>query len=217
MRQGTSVSEKAKHAILSLASDKKEHTNSYFVEKLKGDFSKNTVYKYLTELVIGKMIEMKHGKDSIKPRLLISEFGFHEWEKVMMKETVNEWIDKMSAKESRHWLHRSVNEISRLHGMIRAQDKQHMQNRDFQVRFCLTLKKFNELFQKGKLKGFSFEEYMERLKRESERRKAAMIEYAKKHPLPEKASIQDLEEYHKRFKEYYKKKSSAGFAEESND
>jgi len=126
-------------------------------------------------------------------------------------------FDKLTSEEFERLRSRGV-KISKF---VESQLKQNKDSLDFQVRFHLVLKKVNELAEKGELEGFSFDEYMEDLKKERkkerERRKAAMAEYIKKHPELERlrhGSSQELVEYIRGFDEYYKKKSSAGSAEE---
>ena len=168
MAQGENLDGKTIYAILSLASDQKEHGSSEFVKALDGKFAKNTVYKYLRKTVADGLMEVKLGssKESFKPKYLITERGLEEWNKTMMKITVGEWIDKMSGMESKEWLHRSVEEILRLQEMVRNQERDVQKGRDLTIRYWKTLKKIVELSEKRELEGFSAAKYMEDLKNE---------------------------------------------------
>ena len=116
-----------------------------------------------------------------------------------------------------------VEEKKELQDRLAKMEKRIQDSRSDGIIVLKTMQKLQELMSIGgkELKEFDAAKYMEDLRRERERelkkRKIAMAEYVKKHPLPEKPSVEDLEQHHRGFEEYYKKKSSAGSAEESSD
>jgi len=223
--RGTSSRETAKHEILCLAADRKEHKSSYFVKQLENSFSKNTVYKYLRELVDEELMEVKPGssEEHFKPKFLITKRGLEKVNQALKKEQymeIGEWFAELSPSEAKVWLERSVNEIIRLRESLEVKDKRIREDMDDSIIMLKTFEKIAELSGK-ELRDFSVKKYREDLKKErkkeGERRKAVMAEYVKKHPELERlrqGSLEELNEYIRGFEEYYKKKSSAGSAEE---
>jgi len=97
--RGENSREKAKNAILLLAGDRKKRKRPEFIEELvkkRKEFAKNTVYKYLEELVTDKLMKMEPGsrEDSFKPVYSITELGL---EKVNRIESHN-FIDSFETK-----------------------------------------------------------------------------------------------------------------------
>lgn len=98
-RQGECSREKAKDVILLFAADQKKHTRSEFIEELvtkRKEFAKNTVYKYLDELVTDELMKMEPGsrEDSFRPVYSITKLGL---EKVDRIESHN-FIDSFETK-----------------------------------------------------------------------------------------------------------------------
>ena len=99
--KGTSSEEQVKKKILDLASDEEDHTSSYFVNKMTGEAAKNTVLKYLKELMRGpnKLLDAHLDDGNLKPKIRINEKGLLEVEKNKLKNTLNEQIDIIYEKE----------------------------------------------------------------------------------------------------------------------
>lgn len=100
MTQGESSSEKAKLDILMLAADRKEHKSSDFVQGLKGKYAKNTVYKYLKELVNDGLMEKKPGsrEESFRPRYFIPEKAKNKVDKLLLRNDIYDIVDSFDTK-----------------------------------------------------------------------------------------------------------------------
>jgi len=95
LAKGISSREKAKLNILALAADYKQHKSSDFVKGLEGTHAKNTVYKYLKELVNERLMEMKPGspEESFRPRFLIPEKAKNKVEKLLLRKEIDDRVD----------------------------------------------------------------------------------------------------------------------------
>ena len=95
MAKGISSREKAKLDILTLAADYRQHKSSDFVKGLEGKFAKNTIYKYLKELVNEGLMEMKPGspEESFRPRFLIPEKAKNKVEKLLLRNEIYDRVD----------------------------------------------------------------------------------------------------------------------------
>lgn len=208
MTQGILLREKVKREILFAAADQKEHTRSFFVQTLKGTFSKNTVYKYLNELVNEKFMKGKLD-ETLKPKLLITKKGLQKIDKEIKKEKnleVSEWFAKIHPVEAKVHLGSALDRIMELNRMVKAKDQRIRDEMRSQIILSQTLRKLSSLSGK-ELQTWSPKKYREELRREHERRDAATEEYARKHPelLQRMTSSREAcEEYIKGFEEYYK-------------
>ena len=102
--QGESSREKAKRAILLFAADQKKHKRSEFIEELvekKKEFAKNTVYKYLDELVTDELMKMEPGsrEDSFRPVYSITKLGLEAVKQIDVHDLVDsfdaKWLDPL--------------------------------------------------------------------------------------------------------------------------
>lgn len=98
--KGQSGREQVKKKILLHASDEKEHSISDFLRACR--YAKNTVYKYLHELVNeDRFIETRlgRGKNAFKPRFSITPKGLQEAANILAKEEFATLVDGMSSEE----------------------------------------------------------------------------------------------------------------------
>lgn len=208
MTQGILLREEVKRKILFAAADQKEHTRSFFVQTLKGTFSKNTVYKYLNELVNEKFMKGKLD-ETLKPKLLITKKGLQKIDKEIKKEKnleVSEWLAKMHPAEAKVHLERALDRIMELNGIINVRDQRIRDDMTQSIIWLRVIQKLTQLSGK-ELQTWSAKKYVEKLRREHERRDTASKEYARKHPeLLQRitSSREAYEEYAKGFEEYYK-------------
>jgi len=98
-KRGESSRETARNAILLFAADQKRHQRSEFIHELVGKrrkFAKNTVYKYMDELVNDGLLNMQPGsqEDSFKPDYSITDLGL----RVVARIEVHNSIDSFSAE-----------------------------------------------------------------------------------------------------------------------
>lgn len=98
-KRGECSREEAKREILLYASNQKRHKRSEFIEDLvnkKKRFAKNTVYKYLDELVEDRLMTMEPGsrEDSFKPEFLISKLGLETVRQI----EINKIVDSLDTK-----------------------------------------------------------------------------------------------------------------------
>jgi len=98
-KQGECSREQAKRAILLFAADKKKRKQSKFIEELvrkKHEFAKNTIYKYLDELVTDKLMKMEPGsrEDSFRPTFSITKRGLEAARQI----DVHDLVDSLGAK-----------------------------------------------------------------------------------------------------------------------
>lgn len=95
MPQGISSREKARLAILTLAADYKGHKSSDFVKRLENQFTKNTIYRYLKELVDDGLMEMKPGsrEESFRPCYLIPKKAKNRVEKLLLRKEIHDRVD----------------------------------------------------------------------------------------------------------------------------
>ena len=110
-RQGECSRERVKDAILLFAADQKKHKRSEFIKELvekREEFAKNTVYKYLEELVKDELMKMEPGsqEDSFRPDYSITESGLEKVGRIKF----NDLIDSLDAR----WLKPLRNLIDRL-------------------------------------------------------------------------------------------------------
>ena len=209
MTQGILLREKVKREILFTAADQKEHTRSFFVQTLKGTFSKNTVYKYLSELVNEKFLKGKLD-EALKPKLLITKKGLQQVDKEIKKEKnleVSEWLAKLHPVEAKVHLERAWDRIMELNRIVNVRDQRIRDDMTDSIIWLRTIRKLNQLSGK-ELQTWDVKKYREDLRREFKRREAARIEYNKRYPeRPEKLlqnPIKNHDEYAKGFEEYYK-------------
>jgi len=102
--QGESSREKAKRAILLFAANQKKHKRFEFIEELvekKKEFAKNTVYKYLDELVTDELMKMEPGsrEDSFRPVYSITKLGLEAVKQIDVHDLVDsfdaKWLDPL--------------------------------------------------------------------------------------------------------------------------
>jgi len=109
MVRGTNSREEVKRQILLLAEEGKDYSQSYFVHALKGRTARNTVLKYLDELVSEKSMNIHLPKNSLSTRAVyrISKQGVRKIELVRLNQEEQEFnslvydkdIVKMSPEE----------------------------------------------------------------------------------------------------------------------
>lgn len=101
-KQGECSREQAKRAILLFAADKKKRKRSEFIEELvkkKHEFAKNTIYKYLDELVTDNLMKMEPGsrEDSFRPVCSITKQGLKAVRQIDVHDLVDsfgtEWLE----------------------------------------------------------------------------------------------------------------------------
>jgi hypothetical protein len=99
MKKGEPARDQVRRKILYLASDDKEHSISDFLKDCR--CAKNTVYKYVRELVDDGCLEAKLPpiREGFKPRFVITSKGIQEVCRMDLKEILSSYTEKASPQE----------------------------------------------------------------------------------------------------------------------
>jgi len=113
MKKGEPARDQVRTKILYLASDDKEHTISEFLKEC--GCAKNTVYKYIQELVEDECLLAHLTKKGFKPRFIITTKGFQEWARMDLKEMLSSEkarrLSPEALQEVRAFLEERIREI----------------------------------------------------------------------------------------------------------
>lgn len=103
-KQGECSREQARKEILLIAADHKKRKQSEFIKELvenKRKFAKNTIYKYLKELVKDKLMKMEAGsqEDRFSPDYSITKLGLEKVKQNDVQDLVNsldpKWLNPL--------------------------------------------------------------------------------------------------------------------------